>query len=280
MSARRATLVLVLVLVLHGCGLGVGSGHGGSGGDEVPGGDGLGGDVAGTRAPWLVLDLASRTVTAHAGRPGIERGSRIVFHLIPPGTAVVGSGALARQADESERLVALGGFYIAICELTRAQWVALDGSEPWSDLPPVDGSDDGFPALGVSFDAARAMLARTRLADGARLRLPSPDEWEAAARGGSTASFPWGEGDTAAIVGRHAVLLDGGSAGPARVGSLAANGSGLYDVCGNAWELTSDGGIRGGSWADALAAARPANHDSIRSDTRHMAVGLRLVYVP
>lgn len=276
-------IAVLLVLAVAGCGIGVGGGSGGDAGDQVGAGDGLISDVAGTQAPWLVLDLATGRVEGRTTSPAIaEAGLRdryLAFRRIEAGTARLGSGALARQDDEVVRKASHGAYYIAVCELTRAQWRRLAGSEPWLDQPAVAGGGDELPALGISVDAARAMLAAVHLADGARLRLPGAVEWEVAARAGSAASFPWGEGDTAGVAGRYAVSAETGSA-PAPVASLAPNAFGLYDLCGNAWELTSDGAIRGGSWEDALVLARPANRAAIEPDTRHEAVGLRLVYVP
>lgn len=276
-------VVGVIVVVLAGCGIGVGGGSGADADGQIGPGDGLVSDVAGTTAPWLVLDLATGRVVGRQEPPAIAddgmRDRYLAFRRIGSGSTRIGTGAVARQDDEVVRQAGHGAYYIAVCELTRAQWRRLAGSEPWLAQPIVAGAGDGLPALGVSWDDAQAMLTAVRLADGARLRLPNAVEWEVAARAGSAASFPWGEGDTAGMAGRYALTAETGAA-PAPVASLAPNAFGLYDMCGNAWELTADGTIRGGSWEDALVLARPANHAEIEPDTRHESVGLRLVYAP
>lgn len=81
-------------------------------------------------------------------------------------------------------------------------------------------------------------------------RLPTEAEWEFAARGGlDRAAFAWG--DELAPKGRmlanfwqgnfpgENTLVDGYER-TSPVGTYAANGYGLYDMIGNAWEWTSD----------------------------------------
>jgi len=103
-----------------------------------------------------------------------------------------------------------------------------------------------------------------RLPQGWEYALPSPRQWEHAARAGS-------EGDRyfahAADLHRHANFADrtlfetgedlyeyaapdlnDGYAELAPVGSFAPNPWGLHDVFGNVWEQTNNGELRGGSW--------------------------------
>lgn len=83
-----------------------------------------------------------------------------------------------------------------------------------------------------------------------RARLPTPDEWEAAARGGvRKARFPWGWGEPA---GRAHFA----ATGPVRVARQPPNRYGLYDMAGNVAEWcqadasADTAPALGGSWAE------------------------------
>lgn len=271
----RPTTILMALTILAGCG---GSDGGGTGFVEQ------------TRARWQVLDLSTGHVEARADIPDLAtnpayRDRFIAFRLVPQGRATIGAGGFASQADEERASPDLPPCYIAACETTRAQWLRLGGTSPWVALTPAtvagtDGGDGSTPAVGLGPEVVAAVLAQWNAAHEARLRLPDPRTWEAAARAGSAASQPWGEDRRISTVRSYAVTWEGGTPGPQPVFGRRPNDLGLYDMCGNVWELVADGSARGGSWADASSQARPANRIVVEPDAVLPTVGMRLTYLP
>jgi len=169
----------------------------------------------------------------------------------------------------------------------RAAGAALPTQPPWS------GSD--HPVVNVSWDDATAYCS---WAGG---RLPTEAEWEFAARGGRSGSvYPWGDEAS------HDLANYEGAEGrdrwnrssPAAV--FPANGLGLHDVAGNAWEWCADwyaedtfaGGpatdprgpatgvlrvLRGGAWNSGPGSLRLSNRGRFQPDGRSDYIGFRCV---
>jgi len=141
-----------------------------------------------------------------------------------------------------------------------ACWKHPEG--PKSD---IQGRDD-HPVVHVSWDDA------TAYAKWAGKRLPTEAEWEYAARGGLVGKrFVWGDAAPTETDGNRANIWQGtfphentkadGYERTAPVKSYPANGYGLYDMAGNAWEWCSD-------WyrADAYVGRKDVTVDPIGPD--------------
>lgn len=106
------------------------------------------------------------------------------------------------------------------------------------------------PVSHVSFADAEAFCRWLAAETGQSVRLPSEDEWEAAARGGLRgAPYPWGWEEPSGRAQFNATAA-------ARVGSFPANRYGLVDVAGNLAEwcrgsdTNSEAIARGGSFSE------------------------------
>lgn len=273
--------------LLAGCTIGTGQSSGSDTGPVVGTPTGLAA-AAGASAPWLMVDLTSGAFNPAITTPDLTTAAyldgTIVFRRVELGEVPLGqaAGAAGWQKDESASATSVAPYYIAVCELTRAQWRRLAGTQPWTTQSPAPaGSGDDLPATGMSLDQVRGSLAAWNAGHPTQLALPSAEQWETAARAGSATVFPWGDDPNPRLAAVYACTWDTGAPkGPSTVYTLTPNALGLHHMCGNVWEFTSDGAIRGGSWGDALALARPANRAAIASDTGHETVGLRLVYRP
>jgi Sulfatase-modifying factor enzyme 1/Caspase domain len=197
----------------------------------------------------------------------------------------LGTGGLIMDCAECPEMVLIppmpGGRPIAVgkFEVTRREWNACvrDNNKNKCDglqsLEGRDGQRDREPVTYVSSDDAKAYVAWlndvTKRPDGKNYRLPTQAEWEHAARGGEQgATFPVDEQDGlcryangadktlgSLLLVDSAACSDGVGRGVAVAGRYKANGYGLHDVLGNAWEWTASCA----SGTDGAAASAPAN---------------------
>jgi formylglycine-generating enzyme required for sulfatase activity/TolB-like protein len=148
--------------------------------------------------------------------------------LVPAGLYPVGGGGAPRR---DSTVVRLDAFFIDSAEVSVAAYRRYVDSTravpPWTQSPP-----DPWPVTGVLWSEAVAHCA-WRLSDG---RLPTEDEWEAAARGPQGFRYPWGAQWEPGRANADS-LRDGFA--PAGAGSLGKSWVGAVDLIGNAWEWTA-----------------------------------------
>ena len=131
---------------------------------------------------------------------------------------------------------------------TQAQWQAVMGNNP------SNSKGEYNPVENVSWNDCLAFIYKLNKMYGRKFRLPKEAEWEFAARGGNkTNNYTYSGSNNIDEVGWF-TSNSMGSAHP--VGMKKSNELGIYDMCGNEWELCEDffhstgrGHVmRGGSW--------------------------------
>jgi formylglycine-generating enzyme required for sulfatase activity len=235
-------------------------------------------------------------------RPTHVSGSRFVTEL--PGQPV--SSAAQFEAYANETAVSISG-----CSTWNGREWVLDAARSWQ-APGFDQTATD-PVVCVSWTHANGYVNWLSQKAGQPYRLPSEAEWEYAARAGTTSRRWWG--DSAAEACGNANVADAaakrvnsrltvhkcgdGFVYTAPVGKFRANGFGLFDVLGNAWEWTEDcyhdsytGGpgsgeawttgpcdrrvLRGGSWLNAPRLVRSAYREGYSPANRPTHGGFRV----
>jgi formylglycine-generating enzyme required for sulfatase activity len=184
---------------------------------------------------WASLvAVAVVTVVWGAVRSAGRRAAPSGTVLVPAGPYPVGG-----RPWRSATTVRLDAFRIDSTEVTVGAYQRyLDSTAaptPWTGKPP-----DEWPVTGVLWSEAVA-YCRWRDPLG---RLPTEDEWEAAARGTDARAYPWGNGWEA---GRANAASATDTLVPVASFPLGRSWVGAVDLIGNAWEwvATDSAGERG-----------------------------------
>ncbi len=237
--------------------------------------------------------------------PGSQAGDEwvnsrgMVFCWCPPGKWTAGSpdDTPGRFPDEARREVVIAdGFWIGKFELTRSQNLRNQGgnaADPQKILPVESLHwDDGSRMIHATLTEEQRKAGH--LPSTWEYHLPTEDQWEYAARAGTTSRFYFGDDITALpqhanfadksfydsgdIYSNHAHRsLDDGHVGLAPAGSFKPNPWGLHDVYGNVAEWCRDLGARGGSWVSLAENCRSAYRDNYHSRNQQTYLGYRIV---
>jgi formylglycine-generating enzyme required for sulfatase activity len=190
---------------------------------------------------------------------------------IDPSKLAVGPSDWEAEGRVAARTLETAAFYIDAFEVTEDAWNGTrseDGSRAASGMTRVEAA---------AFCASRGG------------RLPTEDEWIAAATAPRAAvpRYPWGE--TGAVCRRAAWgLSEGpctrGATGPDTVGAHASGDTplGLHDMAGNVAEWVDDADAdvaRGGSWRSTLATdLRVWERRELPKGARDASVGVRCAH--
>lgn len=200
-----------------------------------------------------------------------------------------------KQAEAAKQSSALAGEFVDIpgrnfrmgkYDVTFAQWDACVTAGGCNGYKPEDQGwgRSNRPVIDVSIDDAHQYIDWLNHSTGQHYRLPTEEEWEYAARGGTTTEYYWGND-----IGSGNANCDGcGSQWDdkqtAPVGSFKPNPYGLYDMLGNVWQWTESCNgndcsrrvYRGGSWFHLPGGFRVSLRDGYASVYRGDSLGFRL----
>ncbi len=152
--------------------------------------------------------------------------------IIPAGRYTIGDD-LGQVLARPKHAVTLDSFAIDSTEVTVAQYKAFATQQgltvPWrTDQEP----DNRLPVTGLRYvDAAGYCASR-----GGGGRLPTEEEWEAAARGDQGFTYPWGNVWDAAAA--NTAAQNQNRAVPVGSFPRGATSRGIMDMVGNVWEWT------------------------------------------
>ncbi len=236
--------------------------------------------------------------------PGATRMREVdgsVMVQVPAGEFVMGSPDQEGYPEEHpQHTVTLDAFWIDRTEVTNAQY-RLCLEEGTCRIPAFWDSGtynaDDQPVVGVTWDDARVYC------EWAGVRLPPEAEWETAARGTDSRTYPWGDQEATC---QYAVM-DDGSSGPGcglgkpwPVGSKPEGVSpyGALDMAGNVSEWVADWygldyysqspvenpqgpdtgsirALRGGLWHDNADRVRSAYRNGLPPGMSNCLLGIR-----
>jgi toxoflavin biosynthesis protein ToxD len=188
---------------------------------------------------------------------------------VPPLDACVPvAGGRYRLGDEGERVVALNRVLIGRWPVTTSHlrtFVMATGrpvSEALRRRLEAEQLAD-HPAAEVTFADAVDFCAWAAREFGRPVRLPSGDEWEAAARGSDGRAWPWGEVFDPERC--NSVESGWGFTVPVRAHPGGGAAGGAEQLAGNVWEWVGDPAdedgwrsVRGGSYLDTAWGVRCA----------------------
>ena len=244
---------------------------------------------------WTGTEIIQATVTSLPSYRLDAKGVPMAY--VPEGGFLMGSDRGSRD-ERPTHSVNLDAFYMDAFEVTNRLYRECVQAGACQAVKKNSATrlryyDDPryvrFPVLFVNWNMARTYC------EWRGARLPTEAEWEKAARGGTTLSYPWGERPDCNLANYGNCL---GDTSGVIIYDLGKSRFGLYHMAGNVWEWVSDWYsdsyyrsspednpqgpdrgtekvLRGGSWKDNDFEIRSMNREAENPAYSSNAIGFR-----
>lgn len=138
---------------------------------------------------------------------------------------------------------------------------------------------DSSPVVCVSQNDAKAYTRWLSKNTGFTYRLPTPQEWEAAARAGQDTNFWWGNEFRSGKANTGWAGTPWSNVSTSPVKSFLPTPTGFYDMVGNVWEWTTNhkGIAKGGAWSFSPEEAKVFNELYVPPTTAANHLGFRVL---
>jgi formylglycine-generating enzyme required for sulfatase activity len=200
---------------------------------------------------------------------------------------------LSVDCDDCPTMVTLpSGLRMSEAHVTRAQFEVFADETGYKrttwgcawNFPGIE-QEENQPAVCISFDDAQAYLEWLSARAGMRYRLPTIEEYRAAASGGQIGNYWWGQDVGEGRANCIGCKTGADGKGTTAAGTFAPNPYGLLDALGNAWQWTEDckdtdctqHALIGGSWSSPPADLRLTKVIYADSPIPFYTYGLRVV---
>ncbi|NWF80373.1 MAG: SUMF1/EgtB/PvdO family nonheme iron enzyme [Chloroflexi bacterium] len=144
--------------------------------------------------PALLRGPPRGLLAGRARAVGAGPGARCLDRLLRgcPGARAVGRSPALPGVLRAAQRPAGPRWRRELCPITNAQWQAWGGRSSYS-ANDSDLNRPNQPVVGLQWAWCNQFCAWLSAQTGASIRLPTEQEWEAAARGGDTRRYPWGD---------------------------------------------------------------------------------------
>lgn len=171
----------------------------------------------------------------------LSKGIELEMVWIPPGEFIMGANKEITIAGPAHHVTLTKGFWIGKYEVTKEQWKAVMGTEPWVGEKRIEhrqSSSPDSPAVWLTWDETNSFCKKL----GDSYRLPTEAEWEHACRAGTNTTYFFGNnpGDLRKYAWYSENSIVGDDVRTQSVGQKLPNPWGLYDMHGGVWEWCQD----------------------------------------